>query len=63
MNYKIIGITGHTGVLGKALIEKFKKNKTFKINKFFGDIRKKKYIQLWLKKKKFYMFNRLARKY
>jgi nucleoside-diphosphate-sugar epimerase len=53
MNYKIIGITGHTGVLGKALIEKFKKNKTFKIYKFFGDIRKKKDVQLWLKNKKF----------
>lgn len=53
MSYKIIGITGHTGVLGKALIEKFKNNKKFKINKFFGDIRKKKDVQLWLKNNKF----------
>jgi nucleoside-diphosphate-sugar epimerase len=53
MNCKIIGITGHTGVLGKALIEKFKNNKKFKINKFFGDIRKKKDVQLWLKNNKF----------
>jgi len=53
MSYKIIGITGHNGVLGKALIEKFKKNKKFKIYKFSGDIRKKKDVQLWLKKMKF----------
>ena len=53
MNFKIIGITGHTGVLGKELIEKFKKNKKFKIYKFSGDIRKKKDVQLWLKNKKF----------
>ena len=50
MNYKIIGITGHTGVLGKALIEKFKNNKKFKINKFFGDIRKKKRCSIVVKK-------------
>ena len=53
MNYKIIGITGHTGVLGKALIQKFKKHKNIKIFKFFGDIRKKKDVQIWLKNKKF----------
>jgi nucleoside-diphosphate-sugar epimerase len=53
MNYKIIGVTGHTGVLGKALTQKFKKNKNFKIYKFSGDIRKKKDVQFWLKNKKF----------
>ena len=53
MNYKIIGVTGHTGVLGKALIQKFKKHKNIKIYKFSGDIRKKKDIQIWLKDKKF----------
>jgi nucleoside-diphosphate-sugar epimerase len=60
MNYKIVGITGHTGVLGKALIKKFKKNKKFKIYKFFGDIRKKKDVQLWLKNKKFDVIFHLA---
>ena len=53
MNYKIIGVTGHTGVLGKALIQKFKKHKNIKIYKFSGDIRKKKDVQFWLKNKKF----------
>jgi nucleoside-diphosphate-sugar epimerase len=53
MNYRIIGVTGHTGVLGKALIQKFKKQKNIKIYKFFGDIRKIKDVQFWLKNKKF----------
>jgi nucleoside-diphosphate-sugar epimerase len=51
MNSKTIGITGHSGCLGKELIKKFTYDVT--IDKFLGDITKKKDIQFWLKNKKF----------
>ena len=44
-----IGITGYSGSLGKTLI---KINKSNKIYRFKGDIRKKSDIKNWFKNKK-----------
>ena len=43
-----IGITGYSGSLGKIII---RKNKNYKFFKFKGDIRKKKILEKWFKKK------------
>ena len=50
MNFKYIGITGSTGVLGSHIKKKFK---NIKFDCFNGDIANKKDIQQWLKGKKF----------
>jgi|TARA_B110000037_G_scaffold184876_1_gene214001 UDP-glucose 4-epimerase len=50
MNFKTIGITGSTGVLGAHIKKKFK---NVKFDCFNGDIRNKKDIKDWLKDKKF----------
>ena len=50
MNFKTIGITGSTGVLGSYIKNNFG---NLKFDCFDGDITKKKDIQNWLKNKKF----------
>lgn len=50
MIYKRIGITGHSGILGKELIRCFKGKK---IDRFFGNIKKRGDVEDWLKNKKF----------
>ena len=57
MNFKTIGITGSTGVLGSHIKKSFK---NIKFDCFSGDITNKKDIKKWLMGKKFEALFHLA---
>tara|TARA_B100000003_G_scaffold184481_1_gene178143 strand:- start:114 stop:929 length:816 start_codon:yes stop_codon:yes gene_type:complete len=44
-----IGLTGHSGSVGKKLLSLNKKNKNLKLIPFKGDVRNKKKIESWIK--------------
>ena len=54
-----IGITGHSGLIGKHFIKKYKQYKYFK---FKGDIKNKNHINAWIKEKNFNYLLHLAAK-
>ena len=53
MNFLRIGLTGHSGTIGKKIITSNKHNKYLKFVAYKGDVRNKKKLERWFKKNKF----------
>ena len=52
MNCLRIGLTGHSGSIGKEILSKYKKNKLLKFISYKGDVRNKKKLEKWFIKNK-----------
>ena len=58
--FKLIGLTGSTGLLGQSLKKKLRKLNNYKLNCYKGDITNKSQLKKWFKVNSFYYVIHLA---